>query len=68
MEALQASVLSAIKVIKSSKKQVDEFALSKFIKRKLQSITNEKITDTLKTLYELRLTENKPSNDKSSSS
>ena len=68
MEALQASVLSAIKVIKSSKKHVDEFALSKFIKRKLQSITNEEITDTLKTLYELRLTENKPSNDKSSSS
>ena len=68
MEALQASILSAIKVIKSSKKQVDEFTLSKFIKRKLQSITNEETTDTLKTLYELRLTENKPSNDKSSSS
>ena len=66
METLQASILSAIKVIRSSKKRADELTVYKFIKRELQSITNEEITNTLKTLCEMRLIENKPSNDKSS--
>ena len=66
MELLQVSILSAIKAIISSKKRVDEVTLYKLIKRELQSITYEEITDTLKTLCEMRLTENKPSNDKSS--
>ena len=66
MEILQVSILSTIKAIISSKKRVDEVTLYKLIKRELQSITNEDITDTLKTLCEMRLTENKPSNDKSS--
>ena len=66
MELLQVSILSAIKAIISSKKRVDEVTLYKLIKRELQSITYEEITDILKTLCEMRLTENKPSNDKSS--
>ena len=59
MEILQVSILSTIKAIISSKKRVDEVTLYKLIKRELQSITNEDITD-------MRLTENKPSNNKSS--
>ena len=43
-----------------------ELTVYKFIKRELQSITNEEIADTLKTLCEMRLIENKPSNGKSS--
>ena len=66
METLQAFILRAIKAIRSSKKRVDELTIYKFIKRELQSITNEEITNTLKTLCEMRLIENKPSNDKSS--
>ena len=66
METLQASILSAIKAIRSSKKRADELTVYKFIKRELQSITNEEITDTLKTLCEMRLIKNKSSNDKSS--
>ena len=66
MEILQVSILSTIKAIISSKKRVDEVTLYKLIKRELQSITNEDITDTLKTLCEMRLTENKPSNNKNS--
>ena len=67
METLQASVLSAIKAVRLSKKRADELTVYKSIKRELQSITNEEITDTLKTLCELGLIDNKPSNDKSSS-
>ena len=64
---LQASILSAIKAIRSSKKRAYELTVyNKFIKKELQSITNEEITDTLKTLCEMRLIENKSSNDKSS--
>ena len=66
METLQTSILNAIKAIRSSKKSADELTVGKFIKGELQSITNEEITDTLKTLCELGLIENKPSNDKSS--
>ena len=66
MESLQASILSTVKVIRSSKKRTDELTAYKFIKRELQSITNEDITDILKTLCEMRLIKNKPSNDKSS--
>ena len=58
--------MSIVKAIRSSKKRADELTVYKFIKRELQSITNEEITDTLKTLCEMRLRENKPSNDKSS--
>ena len=65
METLQASILSAIKTIRSSKKQVDKPTVYKFIKRELQSITNEEKNDTLKTLREMRLIQNKPLNDKS---
>ena len=61
MKTPQASILSTIKAIRSSKKRADELTLYKFIKRELQSITNE-ITDTLKTLCDLGLIENKPSN------
>ena len=66
MKTLQGSILSAIKAIRSSKKRADELTVYKFIKRELQSITSEEITDTLKTLCEMKLIENKPSNDKSS--
>ena len=66
METLQASILSAIKAIRSSKKRADELTIYKFLKRDLQSITSEEITDTLKTLCEMKLIENKPSNDESS--
>ena len=66
MEILQASIISAIKAIRSFKKQADELVVYKFIKVELQSITNEEIIDTLKTLCELELIENKASNDKSS--
>ena len=66
METLQAFILRAIKAIRSSKKRVDELTIYKCIKRELQSITNEEITNTLKTLCEMRLIENKPSNDKTS--
>ena len=66
MKTILASILSTIKAIRSPKKPADELTVYKFIKRKLQSNTNEEITDTLKTLCEMRLIENKPSNDKSS--
>ena len=66
METLRASTLSAIKAIRPSKKRVDELTVNKLLKRGLQSITNEEITNTLKTLCEMRLIENKPSNDKNS--
>ena len=65
METLQASILSAVKAIRSSKKRADELIVYKFIKRRFQSITNEEITDTLKILCEMKLLENKPSNDES---
>ena len=51
METLQASILSEIKAIRLSKKRAEKLTVYKFIKRELQSITNEEITDTLKTLY-----------------
>ena len=54
METLQAFILSAIKAIRSSKKRADELTIHKFIKTELQSITNEEITDTFKTLCEMR--------------
>ena len=63
MEILNASILSEIKTIISFKKRADELTVYKFIKKELQSITNEEITDTLKT-YELGLIESKPSNGK----
>ena len=66
METLQASILIAIKTIRSSKNRADERTVYKFIKTELQSIINEEITDTLKTLCEMGLIGNKPSNDKSS--
>ena len=66
METLQASIVSAIKVIRSSKKRADELTVYKFINRELQAIINEEITDSLKTLCEMKLIENKPSNDKRS--
>ena len=66
METLKASILCVIKAIRSSKKRADALIVYKFIKRELQSITNEEITNTLKTLCEMRLIENKLSNDKSS--
>ena len=66
METLQASILSEIKAIRLSKKRAEKLTVYKFIKRELQSITNEEITDTLKTLCEMRLIENKSLNDKSS--
>ena len=66
METLQASILIAIKTIRSSKIRADERTVYKFIKTELQSIINEEITDTLKTLCEMGLIGNKPSNDKSS--
>ena len=47
METLQASIPSAIKAIKPSKKRADELTVYKFIKKELQSITNEEITNTL---------------------
>ena len=64
METLQASIVIAIKLIRSSKKRADKLTVCKFIKEELQSITNE-ITDTLKTLCALVVIENKSSNDKS---
>ena len=45
MEALQASIFSAIKAIRSSKKRADELTVYKFIKREFQSITNEETTE-----------------------
>ena len=66
MKTILASILSTIKAIRSPKNPADELTVYKFIKRKLQSNTNEEITDTLKILCEMRLIENKPSNDKSS--
>ena len=66
METLQASILIAIKTIRSSKNRADERTVYKFIKTELQSIINEEITGTLKTLCEMGLIGNKPSNDKSS--
>ena len=60
METLQASTLIAIKTIRSSKKRVDERTVYKFIKTELQSIINEEITDTLKTLCEMGLKEINP--------
>ena len=66
METLKAFILNAIKTIRLSKGWADELTIYKFIKRELQSITNEEINDTLKILCEMRLIENKPSNDKSS--
>ena len=66
MKTILASILSTIKAIRSPKKPADELTVYKFVKRKLQSNTNEEITDTLKTLCEMRLIENKPSSDKSS--
>ena len=66
METHQTSTHSAIEAIRSSKKGAEKLTIHEFIKRELQSITNEEITNTLKTLWELRLTENKPSNDNNS--
>ena len=66
IETLQASILRAFKAMRSSKKRADELTVYKFIKRELQSITNEDINDTLRTLCDLGLIENKPSNGKSS--
>ena len=52
METLQASILSAIKATRSSKKRADELTVYKFVKREPQSISNEEITDTLRKLCE----------------
>ena len=66
METLQASIISAIKAIRSSKKRADKLAVHKFIKKDHQSINNDGINDTCKTLCEMRVIDNKPSNGKSS--
>ena len=46
METLQASIISVIKAIRSSKKWADELSVYKFIRKELQPITNEDINDT----------------------
>ena len=46
METLQASIMSVIKAIRSSKKRADELSVYKFIRKELQPITNEDINDT----------------------
>ena len=49
METLQASILSAIKAIRS-KKRADELTVCKFTKREVKPITNEELPGTLKTI------------------
>ena len=65
-EIPQASFINTIKAIRSSKKRPEELTVCKFIKKELQSIINYEINDTLKTLCELGVIENLPSNEKSS--
>ena len=66
METHQTSTHSAIEVIRSSKKRAEKLTIYEFIKRELQSIINKEITNTFKTLCELRLIENNPSNGNNS--
>ena len=47
METQQASIITAIKAIRSSRKRVDKLAVCKFIKKELQSISNEESDEIL---------------------
>ena len=66
METLQASIVNAIKAIRSSKKRADELTIYKFVKKELHLITNTDVNNTLKILSRMGRIENKPSKDKSS--
>ena len=59
METLEASIISEIKVTRSSKKGRTNSPY-KNVKNKPQSIANEEIKETLKTLSDLGVTENTP--------
>ena len=66
METLQASIVNAIKAIRSSKKRVDELTIYKFVKKELHLITNADVNNTLKILIKIGRIIDKPSKDKSS--
>ena len=66
METLQASIVNAIKAIRSSKKRADELTIYEFVKKELHLITNTDAINTLKILSGMGRIENKPSKDKSS--
>ena len=66
MEIIKASITNAIKAIGSSKIREEELFGYKFIKKELQSITNQQIKATLKILCTLGIIENRQSNDKCS--
>ena len=50
METLQASIVNAIKVMRSSKKQADELTIYKFVKKELYLITNTDVSNIQKIL------------------
>ena len=66
METLQASIVNAIKAIRSSKKRADELTIYKFVKKELHLIINTDVNNTLKILSRMGRIENKPLKDKSS--
>ena len=66
METLQASIVNAIKAIRSSKKRADELTIYKFVKNELHLIINTDVNNTLKILSRMGRIENKPLKDKSS--
>ena len=66
METLQASIVNAIKAIRSSKKRADELTIYKLVKKELHLITNTDVNNTLKIFSGMGRIENKPSKDKSS--
>ena len=66
METLQASIVNAIKAIRSSKKRADELTIYKFVKKELHLIINTDVNNTLKILSRIGRIENKPLKDKSS--
>lgn len=66
MEIIKEPIINAIKAIGSSKIRGEEQFVYKFIKKEMQSITNEQIKATLKILRALGIIDNKQSNDKCS--
>ena len=45
METLQASIVNAIKAIRSSKKRADELTIYKFVKKELHLIINTDVNN-----------------------
>ena len=68
MDTLKASIINAIKTLRSQKKRPYELTVLEFVKKDLQTSTirNNDINENLARLIEIGKIKNKPSNNRNS--